>query len=184
MSFRCGVAPAIPPQAPSYLTKGRHPTSNPHALVEAVDEAEEPLVYPVPDESAERLMEFINEMATQEPKGETENERTEDLGHRMQSRIKAAEIVMQGEKAETYAGLAARMKLESLRVLANIGREGKSETFLDYAQSLANSQDETLARVGRFGLFQSKIDAVMMSPDADPHDGCDCRPTTHHRRAP
>ena len=86
----------------------------------------------------------------------------------MTSRIKAAEIIMQGEKAETYAGLAARMKLESLRVLANIGHEGESETFSDYAQSLANSADETLARVGRFGLFQSIVDEVMMSPDADP----------------
>ena len=61
--------PVVPDEGP--------PRTPPTAIVETAEEAEAPLVYPVPNGSPEQLLEFINDMAAQEPKGATENERTE-----------------------------------------------------------------------------------------------------------
>lgn len=126
------------------------------------------LKYPVPDgKDAEGLLSFINEMAKKEPVGSSDQERTTDLGHIMESRCTAAEMIMAGEEAATFGGTAAQIKLESLRVLSNIGQTNGPENFLAYANELSKSKDKEVARYGRLGMFQSEIDKVLL-PDAKP----------------
>ena len=119
------------------------------------------LVYPLPESDTEKLLDFINEMAAREPVGENDEERTKDVGHMMQSRIAASEALLELPDGKEFAGMAARTKLESLRVLQMIGETGAEEAFNNYANEIASSDDSEIASVGQIGLFQSMIDATM-----------------------
>jgi thiol-disulfide isomerase/thioredoxin len=106
-------------------------------------------------------MDFVNSMAAREPTGETDDERTQDIGHMMEARVAAAEKLVRLPEGNQYQPMSARAKLESLRVLQMIGQAGANEKFAAYAQSLSESADEATAAVGRIGLFQRAIDLTM-----------------------
>ncbi|MEM7315580.1 MAG: TlpA disulfide reductase family protein, partial [Planctomycetota bacterium] len=121
--------------------------------------------YPVPDGTAIEIMKFMDRMVMEPPKGDTENLQTQDLKDRMISRVAAAEKIISGKESDEFGAFAARIKLESLRVLANIGHEGGKKEFENYAEELAIHSDDAYARSGRFGKFQVQIDELMASPD-------------------
>ena len=124
-------------------------------------EPELDLVYPLPTDGADALMDFINTMAAREPVGDDDEARTKDIGHMMESRVAAAEKLLTLPEGKQYAGMTARTKLESLRVLQMIGQPGAETTFSEYAAEISKSDNDEVAAVGQIGLFQSMIDSTM-----------------------
>lgn len=134
----------------------------------AVEEQLAPGAYAVPDGSAAELLEYINQMALRSPKGESEDAQTDDLAQIMLARIRAADKIRTGNEANSYGAIADRTKLESMRVLASIGRAGARDEYREYADQLAASSDNETARVGRYGQFFVQLDKLMVDPNADP----------------
>ncbi len=126
------------------------------------------LKYTIPDGlDGQGLLDFINDLANQPTVGETSEERARDLGHIMDARCVAAEMILAGDDAEMLGNTAAQIKLESLRVLSNIGQPESAERLLDYARELSRSEDAELARYGRLGIFHSDVDEVL-NPEGTP----------------
>ncbi len=139
----------------------------PGSVASQAAEPEIQLVYPLPEGSSEELLDFINKMAAREPEGTNDEERTEDIGHMMQARMAAADkLYSLPEGAEQFAGMWARTKLESLRVLQMIGKEGGEEQFIAFSRELSESENEEIASVGKIGLFQQSVDQSMNQQDA------------------
>ena len=133
----------------------------------ALDSINESLVYKLPEGNAAKLLEFIEQMSVQQPQGANDDERTKDVGDIFTARAAAAERIINGPEAKSYGKEATRIRLESLRVLANIGLPDADKNVKAYAAELSSNEDKDLARVGRYGVFSISLDELMSNPQSD-----------------
>ena len=138
------------------------------AAAVADDRPADPLAYPVPDGDAMELIQFISDIVSQEPRGENDEEKTTDVGRQMDARILAAERLEQVADSSDQMLIAKRSKLESLRVLGMIGRETGQQDFATYAEALAKNKSDDIAKVGRLGQYQTKLDGFLADSNGDP----------------
>lgn len=127
----------------------------------------ESLAYKLPEGNAEKLLEFINELSVQQPKGATDEERNADIANIFTARAAAADRIVNGPEANSYGTIAARIKLESLRVLTNVGQPNAAENLQAYAKELLDNKSEDLKRVGRYGMFSISLDKLMANPQSE-----------------
>ncbi len=124
------------------------------------------LRYPLPDGDVEALLKFMDAMGLDEPQGNNELERMEDLTHRMQSRIAAAERILAMENEPEFATTALMIKLESLQIAVRNGDVEAAEKIRPFAEEAATSDDPALAQAGKIAIFLTDVDKVALDPTA------------------
>ncbi len=148
-------AVATPPDASTIDSPTQEPFSS------------DPMAIAVPDGNAEELIQFISNVAQQEPRGNTDEERTQDIARQMEARIVACQKLLEKDGGE-HRMLAQQTKLESLRVLVAVGIEGANQRFQDLVDELASSPADDLQRLGRIGLYQARLDTLIAEGPKSP----------------
>lgn len=128
----------------------------------------DPLAYSVPEGDASELIQFMSEVVSQPPRGETDEEQTVDVGRQMDARIIAAERLDKIADSDSQRLIAKRTKLESLRVLGMLSRENGRTLFSEYAEALAGDPSSEIAKLGRLGKYQMLLDDFVASDSRDP----------------
>jgi len=118
--------------------------------------------YPIPDWAPDQLLNYINQLATAEPRGETDDEYIADQVRRARSRLIAADriILSKGTSAELMeAGVKA--KLDALRMLALLDSKGLGVHFLPFVDALNDGDSAKFARMGEINLFWFEVDKLV-----------------------
>ena len=114
--------------------------------------------FEVPDGTAEELLQFIQELGNvlrQELSVGGGNEQVLSI---MDAQLRAAEKILGKRTSTDIRNQAVERKLESLRMLAIYDPLGSRDSFHDYALSLIEEDDPTLASMGKVALFQLHVD--------------------------
>ncbi len=123
-----------------------------------------PRVPPCPDGTPEELMAFVKQL--QQPQGQptSREEMMRYYGEVANVTLEAAEkILAQSQAGDENAVAGARMKLESLMMLSQLGNETANGDLAAYAESLANSPSPELANEARRISLLVAVRQVMAS---------------------
>ena len=124
--------------------------------------------YPIPDMSPPELVNYINQLATRPPRGESEDEFLSDQVHRAQSRLIAADrIILTKGVNEDLMEAAVRAKLDALRILAMIDSQGLGKHFQPFVDALNEGDSEKYARIARISRFWFEVDKLAYAQTND-----------------
>ena len=120
--------------------------------------------YPIPDLTPAQLVNYINQLATLEPRGETDDEYIADQLSRAKSRLLAADRII---TAKGIAGdlleAGVRAKLDALRMLAILDPDPKGwgNDFNLFIDALDEGDSEKFSRMGRLSKFWLAVDKLV-----------------------
>lgn len=128
--------------------------------------------YPVPDASPEQWLQIINQLAVQEPRGTTPDEKVEDQAGRAQSRLYAADRIILSENVDPpLMEAAVRAKLDALRLLCMIDPEGPlGSAFSEFVSALKKAETPTFAMLARVSQFENEIDRLGYGLESNPEN--------------
>jgi thiol-disulfide isomerase/thioredoxin len=124
--------------------------------------------YKVPNGTPEELLEFINRLGQQNPKGTAREAILADFQDIQNARLAAADKILAGKADDSLKIQAAQMKLAIFRDLDRLQIPGAAERMQQFANSLTTNPNPQLARFGRFLLFDSSVAKMAQAGFQDP----------------
>lgn len=125
--------------------------------------------YPVPHLAPAELLGYINQLATLEPYGDSDDEYIADQISRARSRLIAADrIILTRGIDNNLMEAAVKAKLDSLRLLALIDPKGLGVHFDMFVDALNKGDSPEYARTGRINQFWFEVDKLMYGQTEDP----------------
>lgn len=117
--------------------------------------------YPVPDLAPEELLRFIEQLAIQQPRGNTEGEVTADHIRRARSRLIAADRILDAAHGNSsLVEAAVKAKLDALRMLALLEPNGLGVHFEPFAEMLKQGDSPRFALLSRVSQYEYEIDRL------------------------
>jgi thiol-disulfide isomerase/thioredoxin len=130
--------------------------------------SEQLATYRVPDGTPEELLAFIEQLDERQPRGQTREEMITDFQNIQQAKIGAAEKLLQMKTTDENRTEAVHVKLESLRILAEVGVPGVEQHIREFSAVLKQDESPKLARLGRLILFGMQVGDVASGKIEDP----------------
>jgi thiol-disulfide isomerase/thioredoxin len=135
---------------------------------EAVEEATELTVPPVPDGTPAQLMDFIKGLLPPKSAPRSRQEMMRYMQGVATASVEVADkILAQVQPDDPVAVDASKLKLESLTMLAKMGDEQAPKALADYAATLADSPNVELAKEAKRMLFVSEAQEMFTSGSLD-----------------
>jgi thiol-disulfide isomerase/thioredoxin len=127
---------------------------------EADKEAAKPDKYAVPEGGPEKIIEWLHELASTEPEGETRDERLASIRELQAAILKGADAILAARPdVETPIVLAAvQLKFRSLRILGYIGDKSAVEQMTKFATKLRSDPLPEIATEAEFQLLAARVD--------------------------
>lgn len=118
--------------------------------------------YPIPHLSPDQLLDYINQVTTLEPAGDSDDAYIQDQVHRARSRLIASDriILSKGISAELMEA-GVKSKLDALRTLALLDSQGLGVHFAPFIEALNDGDSEKFARMGRINQFWFEVDKLV-----------------------
>ncbi len=127
--------------------------------------------YPVPDLAPPQLLDYINQVATLKPYGDTDEEYIADQINRSKSRLIAADrIILDASTDENLMVAAVQAKLDTLKSLAILDPNGLGTNFLEFIDALNKGNSPEFARMGRVSRFWLEVDRLAYGQTDAPDD--------------
>ncbi len=121
--------------------------------------------YTVPAGSPQEILEWMGELATQQPDAETRDERIEQIAAIQKAILQGADAILEegtGVADELTLG-AVRLKFRSLRVLSYLGEKQAAKDLSSFAERLKKDPRRVLAEEGEFQLLAARVDQMGQS---------------------
>jgi thiol-disulfide isomerase/thioredoxin len=114
---------------------------------------------PLPEGTAEELLEFANDLMKR-PRPPSSEAQYEEIRKIMDARLRVANRILAAEKDIPTQTILAEMKFESLRNLAILGSDRASAEYAAFAEQLSRHDNDELAQLGRLAVFRLSLDKL------------------------
>lgn len=111
-------------------------------------------------ESKEALVALLDRLQNRQPQGTTRQEQMQDHVNAQGIRIQAAEKLLEVASDKETRVMAVRAKLDSMRVLSQMGVPNIEKEIGAYCRTLREQEDPELALMARLMLFAMAIDQL------------------------